>query len=141
MHSNIRNRLFSLLLTFAMLFALFPTSALAADSGAQLPDSWENCTACSAENPHLISTKEDLNKIRTHTYTEGSTSTITGYFKLANDIVFDNADFAAGGAFYNGGKGFEPIGVYGKPVNGSTVSDGFRGVFDGDGHIISGVKI
>ena len=141
MHSNIRNRLFSLLLTFAMLFALFPTSALAADSGAQLPDSWENCTACSAENPHLISTKEDLNKIRTHTYTEGSTSTITGYFKLANDIVFDNADFAAGGAFYNGGKGFEPIGVYGKPVDGSTVSDGFSGVFDGDGHIIFGVKI
>lgn len=54
MHSNIRNRLFSLLLTFAMLFALFPTSALAADSGAQLPDNWENCTDCSAENPHLI---------------------------------------------------------------------------------------
>ena len=141
MHSNIRNRLFSLLLTFAMLFALFPTSALAADSGAQLPDNWENCTDCSAENPHLISTKEDLNKIRTHTHTEGSTSTITGYFKLANDIVFDNADFAEDGAFYNGGKGFEPIGVYGKPVNGSTVSDGFRGVFDGGDHIISGVKI
>ena len=31
MHSNIRNRLFSLLLTFAMLFALFPTSVLATE--------------------------------------------------------------------------------------------------------------
>ena len=139
MHSNIRNRLFSLLLTFAMLFALFPTSALAADSGAQLPDSWENCTACSAENPHMIYTTADLDKIRTHY--DDEIGSITGYFKLDNDIVFDNADFAEDGAFYNGGKGFEPIGVYGKPVNGSTVSDGFRGVFDGDGHIISGVKI
>ena len=34
MHSNIRNRLFSLLLTFAMLFALFPTSVLATEDGA-----------------------------------------------------------------------------------------------------------
>ena len=139
MHSNIRNRLFSLLLTFAMLFALFPTSALAADSGAQLPDNWKNCTACSAENPHMIYTTADLDKIRTHY--DDEIGSITGYFKLDNDIVFDNADFAEDGAFYNGGKGFEPIGVYGKPVNGSTVSDGFRGVFDGDGHIISGVKI
>ena len=136
MHSNIRNRLFSLLLTFAMLFALFPTSALAADSGAQLPDNWENCTACSAENPHLISTKEDLNKFRTHLnhQSPGSNDTyltdVNGYFKLTGDLTF------------NPNETFEPIGVLGKPDgNGSTVSQAFTGTFDGDGHKITGLTI
>ena len=182
MHSNIRNRLFSLLLTFAMLCSLLPATALAtedgADSGTPVActqgegceadshdegcplyaepeeetedsvedepddmtnaviaalyptevveddpadvDSWKNCKTCSKDNPHMIYTTADLDKIRTHY--DDKIESITGYFKLANDIVFDNADFAEGGAFYNGGKGFEPIGVYGKPVNGSTVT-------------------
>lgn len=34
MHSNIRNRLFSLLLTFAMLCSLLPATALATEDGA-----------------------------------------------------------------------------------------------------------
>lgn len=122
----------------ALIVSLPDPAVIVEDDPADV-DSWENCTTCSEDKPHMIYTTADLDKIRTHY--DDEIGSITGYFKLANDIVFDNADFAEDGAFYNEGKGFEPIGVYGKPVNGSTVSDGFRGVFDGDGHIISGVKI
>ena len=122
----------------ALIVSLPDPAVIVEDDPADV-DSWKNCRTCSEDNPHMIYTTADLDKIRTHY--DDEIGSITGYFKLANDIVFDNADFAEGGAFYNGGKGFEPIGVYGKPVDGSTVSDGFRGVFDGDDNIISGVKI
>lgn len=47
--------------------------------------------------------------------------------KLMNDL-----DLSAYGQSYNGGKGWVPIGIDGKP---------FKGSFDGDGHIISGLYI
>ena len=71
------------------------------------------------ENPYLISTKEQLNQIRNHS---------DRCFKLTNDIVFTESDFASGGAFYNGGKGWTPI-------------PKFTGVIDGDGYAIRGLKI
>ncbi len=54
-------------------------------------------------------------------------STITVYLELQNDI-----DLSGYGASYNGGKGWVPIGIDGKP---------FKGSFDGDGHTISGLYI
>lgn len=101
---------------------------------------WFNCTECSEDAPHLIETKEDLDRIRTHLNDEGRT---TGYFKLANDIVFTEADFATDGLFYNDGRGFEPIGVHNKPIGekGTLSHTFFHASFDGDGHTISGLKI
>lgn len=103
-------------------------------------DSWENCTACSEGQPHMIKTKEDLNKIRTHLSADGTKT--TGYFKLATNIVFEPSDFEDGGAFYNDGHGFEPIGVFQKPNGTNKETFSFNNaVFDGDHHTISGLKI
>ena len=73
---------------------------------------------------NCITTKEQLNDVR---------KSLSAKFYLGNDIVFTEADFAPGGAFYNNGKGWEPIG--------SSGSNGFKGVFDGNGHVIKGLKI
>ncbi len=76
-----------------------------------------------AETATPISTKEQLNNIRNN---------LSGNYYLTNDIVFTEDDFKEGGAFYNDGKGFVPIGTDKAP---------FTGTFDGKGHIISGLKI
>ena len=76
------------------------------------------------ENPYLIATKEHLNNVRN--YSSNST------FKFINDIVFEDEDFEEGGAFYNDGQGFLPIGG-GKD---ST----FSGTVLGEGHSIIGLR-
>ncbi len=73
---------------------------------------------------NCITTKEQLNNIR---------NSLSAKYYLGNDIVFTEADFAPGGAFYNNGKGWEPIG--------SSGSNGFKGVFDGNGYTIKGLQI
>ena len=85
----------------ALSLAIPATGTLTAFAGGEVPfsDEWALCAACSEETPHLISTKEDLDKIRTHLDENGH---VTGYFQLANDIVFEEADFAEGGAFSGG---------------------------------------
>ena len=85
-------------MTNAVIAALYPTEVVE-DDGTDV-DSWENCKTCSKDNPHMIYTTADLDKIRTHTHTENGITTITGYFKLANDIVFRDEDFEENGAFY-----------------------------------------
>ncbi len=54
----------------------------------------------SVGNPYLVSTKAELNDIRNYP---------KSHFALANDIVFEVADFDSGGAFYNSGAGWVPI--------------------------------
>ncbi|MDE6952503.1 MAG: Ig-like domain-containing protein [Erysipelotrichales bacterium] len=103
-------------------------------------ESWEECDNCSKENPHLISTPQDLDKIRTHTHTENDVTTITGYFKLTNDIVFKDEDFEEGGAFYNEGHTWIAIGqsqVLG--IDGLGLI--FSGELNGNGHSIKNLKI
>ena len=75
-------------------------------------------------DPYLIATKAQLNNVRNH---------LRSAFRLANDIVLGAVDFSYGGAFYNGGEGWAPIGT--------ADNIGFRGVFDGDGHVVSGLYI
>ena len=70
-----------------------------------------------------ITTKEELNAVR---------NDLGAKYVLMADIVFTSADFASGGAFYNGGAGWTPIG---------TQSNAFTGVFDGNGHTIQNLKI
>jgi hypothetical protein len=57
---------------------------------------------------------------------------MTAHYKMVADIVFTDADFAEGGAFYNDGAGWEPIGT--------SYGVFFTGTFDGDGHTITGLK-
>ncbi len=70
-----------------------------------------------------ISTKQQLRDIR---------KDLGGGYYLVNDIVFEEADFQPGGDFYNGGKGWEPIGSFEKP---------FTGSFHGNGYSIEGGRI
>lgn len=75
-------------------------------------------------NYTYIYTKEDLNNIRFD---------LSGDYLLMNDIAFTEADFAEGGAFYNDGFGWIPIGA--------VVKTPFAGEFNGNDHTISGLKI
>ena len=57
-----KRRIGTCFLALAMLLAMLPASALAAEGGTgAAADSWENCTSCSPDNPHHISTKHDRN--------------------------------------------------------------------------------
>ena len=92
-------------------------------------EDWTGCTACSEESPHMISTKADLD----HGH-------VNGYFKLANDIVFEKADFEEGSAFYNGGLGWKPIGHDG--TGGEQYEPAPADIWlDGNGHSISGLEM
>lgn len=72
------------------------------------------------ENPYIIETKYQLDNIRDYIHSS---------FKLANDIVFSSSDFSYGGAFYNSGAGWQPIGLI-----------AFYGTFDGNNHVIYNLK-
>lgn len=76
-----------------------------------------------AVNPYKIATKEHLNNVRNY---------LSSHFVLINDIEFAESDFEENGKYYNEGKCWIPIGTEDKP---------FFGTFNGDEHVISGIKI
>ena len=69
------------------------------------------------DDPYMIFDADDLNEVRDYVGVSGI------YFQLANDI-----DLSA----YSEGEGWEPIGSTGAQ---------FKGVFDGNGHTITNLKI
>ena len=81
------------------------------------------------ENPWLISTPQELASLSQYTGETGAGK----YFSLANDITFSEADFSAGGDFYNEGKLWAPIGT--------SENDPFRGHLNGRNFAIGGLKI
>lgn len=68
------------------------------------------------EKTYLISTKEELDAVRHN---------LAGSYRLLNDIVFEKEDFEEGGAFYNGGRGWQSIGDNSFPFTGSFDGNGF----------------
>lgn len=77
----------------------------------------------SIENPYEIETAHQLNNIRNY---------LSSHFILANELEFNQEDFEKGGAFYNDGKLWEPIGNIDNP---------FTGSFYGNSHKIIGLHI
>jgi Secretion system C-terminal sorting domain/The GLUG motif len=77
-------------------------------------------------NPYLIANKTDLNYLSQH-----PTQWAYNYQQTAN-INFTSADFATGGAFYNTGLGFRPIGEY------DTL---FTGTYNGNHFVIDSLII
>lgn len=74
------------------------------------------------DDPYLIETEEHLDAMR---------DDLMAHYKLNADI--DLTEYLAeGGAGYNGGAGWLPIGSY---------TNKFKGTFDGDGHTITGLTI
>ncbi len=102
----------SMVLCVVLLLCCIPLSVLASTTN----DSFEGYTP--------ISTKEDLNNIRNN---------LEGKYYLTDDIVFSESDFLEGGAFYNEGMGWTPIGL--------NSSNAFTGIFDGNGYMISNLFI
>lgn len=97
----------SFLSVFLFLFIMFPMQAFAADGIIE------------------IRTPADLDNVRNN---------LSGNFILMDDIVFTETDFSAGGAFYNRGGFWQPIGAGGS-------NTAFSGTLDGNGHCIQGLKI
>lgn len=110
-----KKRMLSLLLVLVMLLGLLPTAALAAPASG----------SGTAEDPYLIATAQDLVDFRDEVNGSTKKSTSTLCAKLTANIDLGN-------------EAWTPIG---KMTN--TYSDyvAFGGVFDGDGHTISGLKI
>ena len=77
----------------------------------------------SVENPYVITTPSQLNLVR---------KGLSKHYVLGADIVFTEQDFAEGGAFYNSGNFWSPIGTSSTPFSGS---------FSGNGFAIYGLKI
>ena len=110
-----KKRMLSLLLVLVMLLGLLPTAALAAPASG----------SGTAEDPYLIATAQDLADFRDEVNDSAKKSTSKLCAKLTANIDLGN-------------EAWTPIG---KMTN--TYSDyvAFGGVFDGDGHTISGLKI
>lgn len=120
MHSNMSNKLISILIIIAILFAMLPVGSVSAfaASGADFAGG-----SGTEQDPYLVSSKVHLNNVR---------NDLGAHYKLVADITFTNEDFAKRGTFYNDGSGFAPIG---------TEDTVFYGSFDGDGHTISNLFI
>ena len=114
-----KKRMVSLLLVLVMLLGLLPTAALAAPVGGG---------SGTAEDPYLIATAQELVDFRDEVNGSAKKSTSKLCAKLTANIDLSTL----------GDRDWTPIG---KMTN--TYSDyvAFGGVFDGDGHTISGLKI
>ncbi len=86
-----------------------------------------NTSAYTADEVQYIYTKQDLWNVRNN---------LDGFYVLANDIEFTDADFAPGGDFYNGGAKWSP---YLKAY--SAANKGFTGIFYGNGYSIKNLQM
>ncbi len=77
-------------------------------------------------SPWQVANKADLNEIRNYLNQDK-------YFEQTADITFETADFQSGGAYYNSGALWLPIG--------SDISNSFIGKYDGKGKKITGLRI
>jgi len=77
-------------------------------------------------NPWKIKTREHLSSLTNYIGTAG----VGKFFQLENDITFAEEDFAPGGAFYNSGAGWVPVGH--RRVSNRM----FSGNIDGRGYAI-----
>ena len=84
-------------------------------------------------NPYIITTAAELAQLATYV-NAGDTNYNDKHYKLANNI-----NLSAYGAGFNNGKGWIPIGKY-DHVSG-TYNCPFKGVFDGDSNVITGLYI
>ena len=118
-------KIVSLLLSVCLLLAVMPISQLGivATASTTVGNSEFAGGAGTQDDPYLISTKEHLNNVRNY---------LDASYKMIGDVIFSDADFAEGGAFYNKGTGWTPIGDPNSP---------FVGSFNGNGHIIQNLYI
>ena len=88
------------------------------------------------ENPFLISSADELAKLAHDVNTEANFSR-GRYFKLTQDIVINAGVMQKSLTELQGGKAFQQTTMIGNYAS-ETDYTAFQGVFDGDGHTISG---
>lgn len=116
--------LLAILLSVALLFTTTPINVVAVNV---VIAEFAGGSGTEAD-PYLISTKEHLDNMRNHLSKFSSP-----YFKLTNDIVFNDSDFVEGGEYWNEGNLWLPIGH-------DTLFN-FSGTLDGNGFSIINLKI
>lgn len=107
-------RFLSTLLIFVLLISAVPISLTVSANTTDFAGG-----SGTESDPYLIATKYQLDNVRD--YPEA-------HFKMTADVVFTDADFSAGGDFYNAGNFFVSLGS-------------LAGSFDGNGHAIKNLKI
>jgi len=111
-------KIIAFMLAFALILSIMPIQFASADTS-------EFLGGAGIENdPYLISTKQHLNNVRNY---------LSAHFLMVDDIEFDSTDFKSGGAFFNGGSGWRPIGA--------DENNAFTGTFDGGEHEIKNLII
>ncbi|MGI6265137.1 MAG: hypothetical protein ACOYJY_06720, partial [Acutalibacteraceae bacterium] len=90
------------------------------------------CAALALSVPVSLA-QDDVTEIYTAAQLSAIRDDVGGNYRLMADITFTEADFAEGGAFYNAGAGWDPIG--------KTYATRFTGELDGNGHTVSGLQI
>jgi len=125
---------------------LFCLSALLIISSALHAETWDGTVASSyaggdgtKDNPYLISNGQELAKLASDVETTANFSR-GKYFKLTADIVLADDVLSVSSSTLQGGTAFTQspmIGLY----TSETEYTPFQGVFDGDGHSISGVYL
>lgn len=113
-------KLCSVLLSAAWLFTAVPIGAITVTAATT---SFAGGSGTESD-PFLVETKTHLNHVRNN---------LGAHYKMVADIEFTDADFDEGGDFYNEGKGWEPIGFGDHNY--------FSGTFDGNSHVIKGLRI
>ena len=91
----------------------------------------------SKESPFLISNASELALLAHHVNTEKDFS-LGRYFRLTQDIVFNEGVCQTAAATLEGGQAFRATPVIGSFAS-ETDYQAFQGVFDGDGHVVRGI--
>lgn len=107
------------ILVLTLVVTFYPTSWSMESHGAQVFAGGDG----TAGNPYQIATKAQLSSVRN--YPDKN-------YILMNDIVFASSDFKSGGAYYNSGSGWKPIG---------PLTSAFTGTFNGNGKKITGLVV
>ena len=118
--NGMKKKLFSICLTATMVLVLTFSLSCINTFAVSNPFSGGEGTA---DNPYIIETVDQLEAVQFYR---------SSCFILKNDLTFNDSLFEEGGEFYNGGKGWTPIG--------KTFNDPFTGIFDGNGKTIKGLK-
>ena len=110
-------KLLAVLLSVVMLISVLPMGVISASAA----------TDFSGYTP--ISSLAELDAVRNN---------MAGKYYLTRDLTFTAEDYQYGGAFYNGGAGWLPLGAN---SGGWYYYTDFTGIFDGNGHTITGLLV
>jgi len=99
-------------------------------------DEWGNSGSASSAND--LSVDANAYQINNCLQLQGMNLNLDGDYVLMNDVnCYD--DTHSGGALYNGGAGFEPVGP--NTAGWYPPNYSFTGTFDGQGHVVSDIYI